>query len=507
MKSKLHKSIAIACFLCAQTNLFAQEITSVAKLSKSFLGINLNLSPPSSSSIFVGDKLREWSLEECISYAQVHNISVEQQQLNIKMTQANLLQAKGSMLPNINAGASHTYQYGRTVDRYTNTFANSQVISDNFYLSSSVTLFSGMQNYNTLKQNQFALEASKYQVKQTQYDIGMSVANAYLNILYTEEQLVVAEQQASLTKAQTDRMKKLVEVGAQAKGTLLDLASQFAIEEVNAVAAQNAVTMAYLNLTQLMNLDSVVGFVIAKPNLKMPTENILSSTPEQIYQIAIATQPGVKKAKMDFQSADVGVAVAIGAVSPSITLQGSLGTGYSGLAKDLSSSTFNGVDTIGVTSGGDYMLLPSYTNTYNTTSFSDQFNNNANKSIGVQINIPIFNRFQVTSNISKAKIQRESAQLSVDLVAQQLKKNIAQAFADAKAAFLKYQATQKAIDAAKESFTYTENKFNVGASNTIDYNNAKNNLAKAESNLLQAKYDYIFRMKVLDYYQGKPLTF
>lgn len=459
------------------------------------------------TTIHLRDNSQPWTLQECIAYAQVHNISVQQQQLNVKMAQANLLASKGNMLPNLNAGVTHTYQYGRTVDRYTNTFANSQVLSENFYISSSLTLFSGMQNYNTLKQSQYSLEANRFQVLQTQYDIGMNVASAYLNVLYSQDQLTLATEQSKLTQGQVDRMQQLVTAGAQAKGTLLELQSQLATEEVNVVTAQNSVTMAYLNLTQLMNLDSTAGFAIVRPPIAVPNENILSSTPEQIYQTAISIQPGIKKAQFDYMSADKGVSVAQGAYSPSITLQGSLGTGYSGLAKDVTSSSITGADTIGVTTGGDYVLIPSYSTTFVTTPFADQFNDNFNKSIGVQINIPIFNRFQVNSSVARAKIQRESAQLNVDLSEQQLRKNIAQAHADAHAAFLKYQASQKAVDASKEAFKYTEGKFNLGASNTIDYNNAKNILARAESNLVQSKYDYIFRMKVLDYYQGKPLTF
>ncbi len=188
-------------------------------------------------------------------------------------------------------------------------------------------------------------------------------------------------------------------------------------------------------------------------------------------------------------------------------MQGSLGTGYSGLARDISNSSITGVDTIGITTSGDYVLIPQYSTTFVTTPFADQFQNNVNKSIGVQINIPIFNRFQVNSSVARAKIQRESAQLNMELSQQQLRKNITQAYADAQAAYLKYKATEKAVEASKQAFAYTENRFNFGASNSIEYNTSKNSLAIAEANLVQSKYDYIFRMKVLDYYQGKPLTF
>ncbi len=461
---------------------------------------------PQDTTLHLRDITQAWTLQECVDYAQVHNLSVQQQQLNVQLSQAQVLSSQGNFLPNLNAGMSHTYQYGRTVDRYTNTFANSQVLSENFYVSSSVTLFSGLQNVNTLKQSKYSLEANRFQVMQTQYDIGMNVASAYLNVLYTMEQLELAKQQTIQTQAQVDRMQKFVTAGAQSKGTLLNLQSQLANEQVNEVTAQSSVTMAYLNLTQLMNLDTTEGFNIVKPIFEIPNENILSVTPAQIYQTALTSQPGIKKAQLDYLSADKGVAIAYGALSPQLTLQGSIGTGYSGLAKDVTSSTL-GVDTFGITTAGDYVLIPSFSNTYATTPFGDQFNNNVNKSLGLQLNIPIFNRFQVNTSISRAKIQRESAQLTIDLSEQQLHKNISQAYADAQAAYLKYQATQKAVDAAKEAFMYNEEKFNLGSLNSIDYNNSKNNLTIAESNLVQSKYDYIFRIKVLDYYQGKPLTF
>ena len=453
------------------------------------------------------DNSQPWTLQQCIVYAQLHNISVQQQMLNVQMSQQNLLLSQGNLLPSVNGFASHTYNNGRTIDPFTNTFATSTVLSENFFISSKVTLFSGLQNVNSIQQNKYYVEANRLQVQQTQYDIGMNVANAYLSVLYAKEQLDVAKQQEDLTAAQVGRMQKLVDAGAQAKGSLLDLQAQLATEDVAVVSAQNTLTISYLNLTQLMNLDSTAGFEIVKPALTIPENTILNVTPEQIYQKAVNTMPGIKKTEMDFKGADKGVDIAYGAMSPQISLQGSLGTGYSGASKQLNTSTLSGYDTIGVTTGGDYVLYPQFDNTYSTTPFSNQFNNNVNKSVGIQVSIPIFNHFQVATSISKAKIQRDQAQLSIDLSQQQLMKNIQQAYADAQAAFLKYTASQKAVDASSESFKYIEDKFNLGAVNSIDYNNAKNKLEKAQSDLIQAKYDYIFRMKVLDYYQGIPLTF
>jgi outer membrane protein len=452
------------------------------------------------------DNARPWNLQECIDYAQVHNIQVQLDQLNVRMSEVNLTASKGNMLPNLNGFASHTYNYGQTIDRFTNTFVNDRVLNQNFYLSSTFTVFSGFSNYNTVQQNKYALQASQYGAEQTRYDISMSVANAYLNILFAEDQVEVAKKQEALTNAQVERMQKLVDAGASARGPLLDLQTQLANEKVTSVTAENNLTIAYLTLTQFMNLDSTRGFTIQRPKLEIPNESVLAETPEQIFSTAENTQPSVKQADANIKSAEKGVDVAYGALSPTLTLQGSLGTGYSGAAQT-ASVTPTGVDTFGMTTGGDYVLVPGFAYNYSVVPFSDQLDNNFNQSFGIQLSVPIFNRLQVNSNVQRAKIQYMNAELNADLVRQNLNKNIQQAHADAKAALQKYRAQQAALTAAEESFRYTEEKYTVGSVNTIDYTNSKNRLAQAEANLLQAKYDYIFRLKVLDYYKGNPLTF
>lgn len=452
------------------------------------------------------NNLQPWSLQECIAYAQVHNIQVQIDMLNMQMSQTNLTAAKGNMLPSVNGFASHTYNYGQTVDRFTNTFVNDRVLNQNFYVQSTFTVFSGFQNYNTVQQNKYALQASQFGAQQTQYNIAMNVSSAYLNILFAEDQVEIATTQESLTVAQVDRMQKMVDAGASARGPLLDLQTQLANERVTVITAQNNLNIAYLTLTQLMNLDSTAGFTIVRPKLEIPDESVLAETPAQIYSVAENTQPSIKQADANVMSAEKGVDVAYGALSPTLTLQGSLGTGYSGAAQSVT-STPNGVDTVGITTGGDYVLVPGFDYNYTTVPFSDQLNNNFNQSFGIQLSVPIFNRLQVSSNIQRAKIQYMNAQLNADLARQNLDKNIQQAHADAQAGLQKYRAQQAAVAAAEEAFRYTEDKFNVGSVNTIEYTTSKNQLAQAQANKLQAKYDYIFRLKVLDYYKGNPLTF
>lgn len=450
---------------------------------------------------------KPWSLQECIDYALQHNIQLKQAELNAETGNINLLQSKAAILPTLNAGASHTYNFGRTIDPFTNTFATDRVLSQNFYLSSNLTLFHGLQNYNSIKQYEYARNADLFSVDKARNDVSLNVAAAYLQALYADEQLENTTKQAQLTQGQVDRMQKLVDAGAQAKGTLLDLQSQRATEEVSVVTAQNQRDIAYLTLAQLMNYDSLQNFTIVKPDLAAPADNLLTVSADQIYSTAQNTQPVVKSAEMNYRSYDKAVDVAMGGVSPTLTLGGSVGTGYSGLSKKLTGANINGLDTVGATTGGDFVVVPHTDYTYETTPFSDQLSNNLNQSIGLTLTIPLFNRLQTYGNISRAKIQRESARLNLEQTQTQLRKDIQQAWADAQAALGKYKASQKALDAAQESFRYTDQKFSLGAVSTIDYNASKTTLAKAESDLLQSKYDYIFRLKVLDYYQGKPLSF
>lgn len=449
-----------------------------------------------------------WSLQQCVDYALKNNISIQQSDINVKLSELSLTQSKANVLPNLNGNFSHTYNYGRTIDRFTNQFADDRVLSQNFYLSTNIIVFQGLQNWNTIRQNMFALNASRFQVDKIRNDISLNVATAFLQVLYAQENDENARKQVGLTRDQVKRTQKLVEVGSLAKGNLYDVQSQLAQEELTQVNAENALNMAYLTLIQLMRLDSSAGFTIARPVLPAPAENVLSLSADQIYAMAVGTQPGVKSAEMNYMSADKAVDVAKGGVSPSVVLSGAYGTGYSGASKQISGADWNGgYDTTGVTSGGQLTLVPHIDYSFENIPFSEQLDNNLNKSIGIQVSVPIFNRMQVYSSVKRAELQRENARLSLEQNKDQLRREIQQAHADAVAALTRFRASEKALSAMEESFKYTDQKFNVGAVNALDYNTAKARLNRAQSDLLQARYDYIFKLKVLDYYQGKPITF
>jgi outer membrane protein len=453
---------------------------------------------------------KAWSLEECIAYGLTNNIQVKQTELNTSLSKINLIQSEGNLLPAVNANASHSYNIGRTVDRFTNEFADAQVLSQSLSLSADINLFSGFQNINSIRENRFAYLASKYDVDKMKNDVSLNIATAYLQTLYTMDAIVNAQNQMGLTTAQVNRTKQLVEAGSVAKGILLDIQAQLASEELNLTEAQNQYDIAILSLTQLLNLPSAEGFSIIKPDLSTVNETLLTTTASQIYSSAVGNLPEVKSAELKLKSAEKAVDVAWGGLSPRLAFSASYGTGYSGASqRALGSPTFTGYSWQGdVTSGGDSVYSPTFSlPAYEKIPFADQYRDNVNKSFGFFLSVPIFNRLQTKSSIDRARIQKMNAELTIEATKLQIMKNVQQAYADANAGLKKYASSMKALEATQESFKYTEQKFNVGLVNSTDYNTAKNNMSRAQSNLLQAKYEYVFKAKVLDFYQGKPLKF
>jgi outer membrane protein len=436
--------------------------------------------------ILVSVKAQEtWTLEKCIEHALTNNIQVKQQLLQVEGNKADLLQSKLTMLPSLNGFASHGYNYGKTVDRYTNAFATERVRSNNFYLSSSVTLFEGFQKVNQLRQSQANLEASQFDKDKFMDDISLSIATAYLQILFYREMLKTSENQLAATELQAARLKKLVDAGALAQGDYYTIEAQKAAENSAAVDARNNLDIAYLTLEQMLDIPSNQAFEIEVPDLELGQQPLLMESPEHVYDFALETQPSIKSAQWKVNSSEYGLLRARGGYSPALTLQGSMGTGFSGANKII-------VDTLTLKTA--------------VKPFNDQINDNVNKSFSFNLNVPIFNGWATKTAISKAKINVENSKYNLDLSKLELRKTIEQAHADARAALNKYQSSVLGVAAAKESYRYAEQKFNVGVMNSVDYNNAKKDFEKAESELLRAKYEFIFKTTVLDFYMGKPIS-
>jgi outer membrane protein len=449
-----------------------------------------------------------WDLQQCVDYAQKNNISLKQSEISARINKNNATQSKAAILPTINAGAQHTYNFGRTIDRYTNTFANSQVLSQNFFISSNVVLWSGFAQYNTIKANQFQYLSSAENYLQQKNDLALNVATTYINVIFSDEILQIAKAQYIITQEQLERTKKLADAGTLAKSAVYDLQAQLANEEVNVTSADNNYQIAMLTLKQLLNLDTLNNFNISRPNLDMMNNELANLSVQNIYETALKNQHSIKSANYNLLAAEKNLAAAKGRVSPTLSATGSVGTGTSELDKNIDNINIIGVEQAPyITQSGEAIFTPKTEIVTSKKSFSDQFSDNVNKSFGFTLSVPLFNGLQTVTGVKNAQLNALNAKYTQDLTEQNLYKTIAQAYANSKAALNKYNATKLSVEASEQSFFYAQQKYNVGAISTFDYNNAKTRLQSAQSNLVQAKYDYVFKLKVLDFYQGKELKF
>lgn len=450
----------------------------------------------------------EWTLEDCIKYAVDNNIQIKQQDLQVKLSHKQLLQSKAALLPDLNASATNVYNSGRTLDPFTNEFVSDWVRSNNFYLSTNVTLFNGFQLLNAMKQSRYDKEVAKYNAERMRNDISLQVATSYLQILFNIEMLKTSGNQLSVTNEQVERSKKLLAAGTITKGDLLQMEAQAASEEMQVVNSENSLEMSYLTLMQMIELDSIDDFSIQQPEIDMPVSDLITLTPLEIYNMALADQPEIKSAEANVQSTELGMKISRAGYYPYLNFRGTYGSGYTGTPTEIvRADGYQMGNTQYITGAGDPIFSLNPINpVLEPREFNDQLERNENFSLGFYLTIPLFNKLQTKTAVDAAKINMLNSQYNLDNEKKVLFKAIQQAHADAKGAFKRYAAAQKSVDALKKSFDYTEQRFNVGMVNSVDYSDAKNKLTNAESELLQAKYEYIFRLKVLEFYMGKPLT-
>ena len=317
----------------------------------------------------------------------------------------------------------------------------------------------------------------------------------------------MAKNQLEITNQQVDRTQKLVDAGTLAKGDLLTIEAQQASEELSLVDAENNLSLAFLNLSQLMELQTPEGFQIDKPELGIIDQPEMY-TPDKLYTTAVETRPEIKSAEMNVQSSEMDLKIARGNYYPRLSLSGSLGSGYSG-ANQIGEDPYDYLPQIGVTEN-NLAVFPVAPLTgfgsYNPKPFSDQLKDNLNETMNLSLSIPIFNGWVSRSNVAQAKIGIENANLDLELQKNNLYKILQQAYNDALSAFNRHKAAQKKVNATGESFKYAEQKFNVGLINSVEYNDAKKEYNNALSELIQAKFDYVFRITVIDFYLGKPIT-
>ncbi|PIF05447.1 MAG: hypothetical protein CSA36_06850 [Draconibacterium sp.] len=418
-----------------------------------------------------------WSLQKCIDFALENNIQIKQQELNSQYAENRLSQAKSNRLPNLNAQLGNDYSFGRSLT-YDNTYKNVNSMSITGGVNTNITLWNGFTLNNEVKRQELDLQATLKDLEKARDDIKLNITRAYMEILFAEEVATVSKAQLDITKQQIDRTQQLVDAGSLAKGALLEIQAQQAREELQLVTNQNSVQLAYLTLFQLLDLPISESFTIEKPKLPEIKANNSLVNSLDVFKTAMNTRPEIQAAQLRVKSAEKQLEIAKGNQYPSL----SLGANYYNLYND-KYIDFNG----------------------NSIAFADQLKNNARSSAGLTLGIPIFNRFQVKNGIANAQLQIYDYQYRLQSAANLLRKDIEQAYTNALAAFKRYVSTQKALSSMKEAFRYVEEKYNVGMVNSVEYNQSKNDLAAAESQLLQAKYDYIFRTKILDFYAGIPI--
>lgn len=437
-----------------------------------------------------------WSLEECIYHAYENNLTIKQSQLDLLVADEDLKQSKLNMIPSFNAGVSQNYRWGRNPNYQTNVYSSeqSQLFSTN--LNSEITLFNGLQQLNNVKQKEFEQMVKKYNSDKIRNDISLYIAGGYLSILFNLELVNNAQRQVDISTEQIDRTEKQVEAGAVAKGSLFDIQAQNANESANLITAKNNLLLAYLDLMQLLDIEASAEFDIEKPELEISSTPILLP-PDMIFNKAVEIMPEIKSAEYSVMSAEKSLAISKGMRSPRLYASGQYGSSFSDQIYDYHIEDVN--------------PSPEYPNGQKLVQdgvrpFGNQFTDNRSGSLFFGLQIPIFNGYQISTNIKKSKIYKESVDISLEQEKQVLRKNIETAYADAMAAFQTFVARKKSVEAFKESFKYTEEKFNVGMVNSTDYNVSKIQLSTSESELASAKYDYIFKVKILDFYLGKSLT-
>jgi len=449
-----------------------------------------------------------WSLEDCLQYAMENNIQIKQSVLTTEYNENLLKKSKLGQIPNLSGSGGMNYSWGRALDQTTYQYTDDQQISSyNFGLSSYANLFNGLQVRNTIQQNELNLMASYQDVESVKNEISLSIAAAYLTIMFNQELVTVTESQMEVTGQQVERTRKMVDAGKLARGNYLELKAQLASEELNLVNAENQLSISVLNLQQILDLPIDSAFSVIIPELADPDENPLVIDAQEVYSIAEDIMPTIKSAMLSLESAEKGLAIAKGGRSPQLYLSANYNTGYSDVREQVVDVGPPEQIPIGETMSGEPVVsYPQEIPIYGAYPFLDQVRDNRSSGVGLGLSIPIFNSWTINTNIANARIMHERAKLDLQSRKLTLYASVHKAFADALAALKKFNATQEALVSMEESFKYTEKKFEVGLVNTVDYNTSKNQLIATQSDLLQAKYDFIFKTKILNFYQGEPIT-
>lgn len=425
-----------------------------------------------------GRSQEKWSLRRCIDYAIEHNINIRRTANAVEQSAVEANTAKWARLPNLNGSAGQSWNWGRSqtavknedTGDYTTVFVNTSSHGTNLNLSTSIPLFTGLQLPNQYALAKLNLKAATADLAKAQEDIAINVASAYLQVLFNQELQQVAEAQVELSLQQQERIGRLAEMGKASAAEVAEAKARVAQDRMTAVQAHNNYELALLDLSQLIELESPEGFLLESPDVTFELQPL--TPPDDIYQTALQNKPAIQAAQYRLEGSKHSIRIAQSGYYPQLNLNGSLGTNYY--------STIN-------------------------RSFNQQMGDNFNKYIGLSLNVPIFNRFSTRNRVRTAQLQRDNYALQLTESKKALYKEIQQAWYNAVAAESKYSSSHAAATAGAESFRLMSEKYVNGKANAVEYNEAKQNLMRAQSDELQAKYEYLFRSKILDFYKGERI--
>ena len=471
-------------------------------MKRTFLSIAISI-----SICFANAQTQKLSLRQCVETGIANNLDVLQSDLQVKADEINWKQTKLNMLPDLSASANHGINTGRSIDPFTNTYLNQNNRYASYGLGTGVVIFNGFSMQSLAKQTKLTYEASRMTLQQRKDNLTLNIILAYLQVLNNEDLGGQARNRAELSKKQVDRLEVLNKEGAISPLLLSDLKGQYAGDLVSIVDAQNAVETAKINLCELMNVPYTKDFSVERLDATAFGDKY-ADTPEKIYETALQQFAQVKSVDYSLQSSQQAVKVAKGRLFPTLSLNAGIRTNYSNTASTaLYQNTTDVVSNDYVVVNGNPTPVIRKQDNYSPQkiSFSDQFKNNRNNGVSLDLQIPIFNSFFQRNRIKLAKLDLKNSEYVAKTTKTQLQQAIEQAYVNMTSASDRYKILLEQVNAYAESFRAAEIRFNSGVGNSIDYLTAKNNLDRANINLINAKYDYVLRTKILDYYKGMRL--
>lgn len=456
-------------------------------------------------------EIKKWTLRDCVDYAIENNISVKQTENNIALAEVDKRAAIGNFIPNLNFNSSAAWNSGLTTDVTTGVLINQTTQTTNGGISSGVAIYRGLRNQNELRRAELSILSSQYQLDKMKDDISLFVINAYLEVLFGKEAVNVAIPQVEITQEQLARTKQLVEAGTVPRGDLLDVEATLANDEQNLILTQNRVQLALISLAQLLQLEDYDNFDIANEEIEtLPLINLPEYSVDMIYEKALETRNEIKVAQTNIEIAESDIKLAKGALQPTLSGFFNWNSRYSDRNTIIGSEIDpnNPTRVIGVVeTTGDNVISQNFVPvTGPADSFFDQIDQNKGSSFGLSLQIPVFNGFSASNNVRRAKINYEQQKFQLEQEELDLEKIIHQVYQDAVGALKLYDATKRSLEAREVSFQYAQERFDVGVLNSFDYSQIKNRLVTANADFLTAKYDFIFRVKLLEYYYGIPVS-